>query len=155
RRAPSPGGDRVDQHLQRLRHGGALRRLQAERVRPRDERARAGGLHAGQERLGGLEHVGRLFQGSSPTPLAAGFWEASAPRPHPQSRTANPWPPASSTSRPHGTPAALTRENRPKTAAWREIFRGGGGNSDLTGRISTPYAVGHLRLSLSIVGAQP
>ena len=34
-------GHGLDQHLQRLRHRGAVRRLQAERLRPRDERARA------------------------------------------------------------------------------------------------------------------
>ena len=57
RRAQAPGRHRLDQHLQRLRHGRAVRRLQAERLRPRDEHARARALHAGQECLGGSESV--------------------------------------------------------------------------------------------------
>src|SRR5262249_15989332 len=64
RRAPAPGRHGVDQHLQRLRHGRAVRRLQAERVRPRNEHARARALHAGEERLGGPESVGA---GGGPT----------------------------------------------------------------------------------------
>ncbi len=48
----APGRHGLGQHLQRLRHGRAVRRLQAERLRPRDERARARALHAGQDRLG-------------------------------------------------------------------------------------------------------
>ena len=55
RRAQAPGGNGLGQHLQRLRHGSTLRRLQAERVRPRDERARARALHADQDGLGGSE----------------------------------------------------------------------------------------------------
>jgi acyl-CoA reductase-like NAD-dependent aldehyde dehydrogenase len=47
----------LDQCIQRLRHGRALRRLQAERIRPRDERPRARALHADQERLGRSEPV--------------------------------------------------------------------------------------------------
>ena len=62
RRAQAPGRHGLDQHLQRLRHGRAVRRLQAERLRPRDERARARALHAGQERLGRPEHVGTLLR---------------------------------------------------------------------------------------------
>ena len=57
RRAQAPGGHGLGQHLQRLRHGGAVRRLQAERLRPRDERARARALHAGQDGLGGSESM--------------------------------------------------------------------------------------------------
>ena len=45
----APGRHGLDQHLQRLRHRRAVRRLQAERLRPRDERARARALHAGQD----------------------------------------------------------------------------------------------------------
>ena len=56
-RAQAAGGDGLGQYLQRLRHGGAVRRLQAERVRPRDERARARALHAGQERVDRSEYV--------------------------------------------------------------------------------------------------
>ena len=58
RRPQAAGRHRLDQHLQRLRHGGAVRRLQAERLRPRDERARPRALHADQERVGGSEPVG-------------------------------------------------------------------------------------------------
>ena len=57
RRAQAAGGDGVDQHLQRLRYGGVVRWLQTERLRTRDERARAGALHAGEERLGGFEQI--------------------------------------------------------------------------------------------------
>ena len=57
RRAQASGRHGLDQHLQRLRHRGAVRRLQAERLRPRDEHARARALHAGEERLGGPESV--------------------------------------------------------------------------------------------------
>ena len=55
RRAQAAGRHGVDQHLQHLRHRRAVRRLQAERLRPRDEHARARALHAGEERLGGSE----------------------------------------------------------------------------------------------------
>ena len=58
RRAQAAGRHGLDQHLQRLRHRRAVRRLQAERLRPRDEHARARALHAGEERLGGSESVG-------------------------------------------------------------------------------------------------
>ena len=56
--AQAPGGHGLDQHLQRLRHGRAVRRLQGERLRPRNERARARALHAGEERVGRPQHVG-------------------------------------------------------------------------------------------------
>ena len=63
RRAQAPGRHGLDQHLQRLRHRGAVRRLQAERLRPRDEHARARALHAGEECLGGSESCsGTLVQ---------------------------------------------------------------------------------------------
>ena len=51
RRAEAPGRHGLDQHLQRLRHRRAVRRLQAERLRPRDGHARARALHAGEERV--------------------------------------------------------------------------------------------------------
>ena len=65
----APGRHRLDQHLQRLRHGRAVRRLQGERLRPRDERARARALHAGQERVGRPEHVAAPSD-QSPTPTS-------------------------------------------------------------------------------------
>ena len=58
RRPPPAGRHGLDQHLQRLRHGRRLRRLQAERVRPRDGRPRARALHAGKNCVGGSQSVG-------------------------------------------------------------------------------------------------
>src|SRR5207248_1574855 len=60
-RAPPAGRHRLDQHLQRLRHGRTIRRLQAERLWPGDERPRARPLHAGEERLGGFESIIRFM----------------------------------------------------------------------------------------------
>ena len=51
------GGHGMDQHLQRLRHGAPVRRLQAERLRPRNGHARARALHANQEHVRGFEPV--------------------------------------------------------------------------------------------------
>ena len=57
RRPKAPGRHGLDQHLQRLRHRRAVRRLQAERLRPRDECPCARALHADQVGLGRSEHV--------------------------------------------------------------------------------------------------
>jgi aldehyde dehydrogenase (NAD+) len=62
-RAQAAGRYGLDQHLQRLRHRGAVRRVQAERVRARDERPRARALHAGEKRLGRSEYVIAIIAG--------------------------------------------------------------------------------------------
>ena len=53
----APGRNGLDQHLQRLRHRHPVRRLQAERLRSRDERPRARPLHPDQVGVGRSEHV--------------------------------------------------------------------------------------------------
>src|SRR5262249_32600745 len=56
-------------HVQRLRHRGAVWWLQGERLRPRDELPRHRALHAGQERVGRLEHVGAAGQPTALRPM--------------------------------------------------------------------------------------
>ncbi len=82
RRARAAGWHRVDQHLQRVRHGGPLRRLQAIRVRPGDGPARARELHAGQDGDGGSRAMiqtiavlgaGTMGHGIAHAAIAAGF----------------------------------------------------------------------------------
>ena len=160
-----PGGHGVGQHLQPLRSGAAVRRLQGVGLRPRDGVGGARQLHRGQDRLGRLVVAARPRTGMR-SPSAESIRHdlvlVGGGHGHIRSSSAGPWPRPGGAPHPRGgppdrgllrhgaglrsrpVPTGSPRDRRPAAGA----SRGGAmhrraGHRARTGRGASSWTAGH------------